>query len=457
MSENLFRQNNSLQTTLNNEIVELHVSENNVLGFVPPTYELPEGIGDSIERLDEAGQSNLKFARLPSGHFIRIHEDYTPVESYSRRTVDDVIESFAKMEFAVNNVSGLRYGEDGYKSTIHNHSGFRATQFSNGSGEMETAGRRVGLRTLNGLLIEEEWHFSRAWRAPIEYDARLPLTELRELLNRRDDETLFDIERVYQDGRKSLVVFRQGFGVFIGWDTTARFTRENSPMFGIRIEADEMDEIRTIDDVERRLLVPEAVREALTHGTPASPMPGTRIYSWKRNTRLELTDGKPNSYTVGAGTRIFRQGEWFFIPMGADFQPEGVVYKPLSKGADPRTVPEFDVFYGHLPVGNYEATTYNHKPVIRDLDSEQFLVPPTVFPCSTPRHMGSHVPRDISVELIEEDGEKTITACYVRGTVRHVEGDHPMYNLGERWFQAVRHDREALSIQRPESRRMGWD
>ena len=104
MSENLFRQNNSLQTTLNNEIVELHVSENNVLGFVPPTYELPEGIGDSIERLDEAGQSNLKFARLPSGHFIRIHEDYTPVESYSRRTVDDVIESFAKMEFAVNNV-----------------------------------------------------------------------------------------------------------------------------------------------------------------------------------------------------------------------------------------------------------------------------------------------------------------------------------------------------------------
>jgi hypothetical protein len=63
----------------------------------------------------------------------------------------------------------------------------------------------------------------------------------------------------------------------------------------------------------------------------------------------------------------------------------------------------------------------------------------------------------MSVELIEEDGEKTITACYVRGTVRHVEGDHPMYNLGERWFQAVRHDREALSIQRPESRRMGWD
>jgi hypothetical protein len=63
----------------------------------------------------------------------------------------------------------------------------------------------------------------------------------------------------------------------------------------------------------------------------------------------------------------------------------------------------------------------------------------------------------MSVEFIEEHGEKVITACYVRGTVRHDRGDHPMYNLGERWFQAVRHDREALPIQQPESRRMGWD
>jgi hypothetical protein len=48
--------------------------------------------------------------------------------------------------------------------------------------------------------------------------------------------------------------------------------------------------------------------------------------------------------------------------------------------------------------------------------------------------MGSYVPRDMSVEFIEEHGEKVITACYVRGTVQHDRGDHPMYNLGERWF-----------------------
>lgn len=56
-------------------------------------------------------------------------------------------------------------------------------------------------------------------------------------------------------------------------------------------------------------------------------------------------------------------------------------------------------------------------------------------------HLGNHVPRD---KVIMDDGR-----MFVRGTVRHLQDDHDMINLGETWHKALKQRDKEVHIAEP--------
>jgi hypothetical protein len=217
-------------------------------------------------------------------------------------------------------------------------------------------------------------------------------------------------------GGPTVVYLSSGAAVAVLTDRTA----SGPGVCGLRLEPEEAREIRVASDV-LELLKPASVREAEREG-------------------MEIRERPPNQWGVRNGETIYRQGEWFFLPTDKSTRDLGTVEKPYS-----------DLYLAR----KRWARRRTEHPVT-----------------------GRHIPRDFARPLprecdtcgessfaMDNDGEVTCEVCgegdhgvYVRGTVRHAGGDHPIYNLRERWFRAVRHDRDVMVFDMSAGRGSGgWD
>lgn len=100
---------------------------------------------------------------------------------------------------------------------------------------------------------------------------------------------------------------------------------------------------------------------------------------------------------------VVRQGEWWFIPYPDKEFPKGRIIKALKQSRDSD--------------GNIKS--------YRSMDED----------------LGNHVPRD---KVLLDDGR-----VFVRGTVRHLQGDHEMINLEETWHKAVRERYKEVRVAEP--------
>lgn len=91
------------------------------------------------------------------------------------------------------------------------------------------------------------------------------------------------------------------------------------------------------------------------------------------------------------GDVIIRQGEWYFVPTELDNVGDDEIRKVLSEYRE-------------------QSSTYGVTQELPD------------------NPLGSHVARDV----VERDGE-----VYVRGTVRHLDNEHTMFNVRERWHRVL--------------------
>lgn len=397
--------------------------------------ELPEGIGDAIALLDEI-QPDRKWAKTAYGWKL-IHPDYevSGKAVYSSQT--EVAKAWRNLQFPAHEMSRensiLRNGSES----------LTGRQNVDGSGKLMHYRTVAAIRTHNGLVInnDEDWAVGRyAYVSPApRAHGELPLTSLDGFLRR--GERLEDIVGIRAGSGVKLVEFSQGFGYVVGRDKTANVTRDNTGRFAFRLEPEEMENIRVMEDA-LDLLTPAEVREAEAEG-------------------MSVYEGRPSMWSLRRGNQIIRQGEWFFIPMDEDFEPEDVpIFKPLSSGVLTETVDDVEQAPASFPAGNYEPTKIGAGLGIRDTDTGVTYYNGRILPTSfgfnhSPASslLGQHVPRDFAP--IYDDGE-AVVGGYIRGTVRHTGSDHPMINLRERWHRVVTHGREVASLSRQGGVRR-WD
>lgn len=339
----------------------------------------------------------------------------------------------------------------------------RGEQFADGSGEFRTGGDEplLAVRTRSGLLLRNEENSGRSWYR-MQEDDELPLSSIAQLLSggRRLSRTadLRGITRIHHGTKQSLRVLEleDGSGAAVARDPTMRSMYQHrnygggwragpipTGWFGFEVTAEELASFRTANDALDLLLPPEVSERlatgdyTLVEGAPSQYQVNPPKYSWRRRTE-----------------NIIRQGEWFFIPTESDFEPEGVITKPLNGGVltdSLEGVTRIDPHYG-VPAERVIPIEALGTPMLKDVETgELFTTERTIksgyvadlaefggVPLNPRDVMGNHVPRDfVAVNKTE---------WYVRGTVRHVEGDHDVYNLRENWFRAVRHDREVMSF-----------
>lgn len=399
--------------------------------------ELPEGIGDAIALLDEI-QPDRKWAKTAYGWKL-IHPDYEVSGKAVYASQTEVAKAWREMKFPAHEMTR------GNNAAMWNSGqSMMGRQNVDGSGRLMHHRTIAAIRTHNGLVInnDEDWavgRYSYVSPAPRAH-GELPLTSLDGFLQR--GERLEDIMGIRAGSGVKLVEFSQGFGYVIGRDKTANVTRENTGRFAFRLDPEEMENIRVMEDA-LDLLTPTEVREAEAEG-------------------MSVYEGRPSLWALRRGNQIIRQGEWFFIPMDEDFEPEDVpIFKPLSQGVLTKTVDDVEQAPASFPAGNYEPTKVGAGLGIRDTDTGVTYYDGQILPLSfgfnhSPASalLGRHVPRDFA-PIYDDDGE-TVIGGYVRGTVRHTWGDHPMINLRERWHRVVTHGREVASLARQGGRRR-WD
>ncbi len=313
---------------------------------------------------------------------------------------------------------------------------FRGIQRPNGSGRLVHYDTTAAIRTKNGLIINNQQNWAtgfahqtepRAW----ERDYVLPLDGIEDLTE--SGESLYDIVDVLADnesikenwsGKKyrhiptdepKLVLLASGDAICIGRDSTA--SDYNQSFFGFRVEADELASFRTVAEVIE-LLKPDFVA--------AMEQRGLEIYE---------RDGKTD------GNRIVRQGEWFLVPVEDDFDDSNLrIEKVLADAYRKRKTTTWE--------DGERKTEYVRRLNRTFTDSD----------------LGSHIPRDKATELptecgecggssfeMDEQGQVDCDDCghqfstiYVRGTFRHIRGEHGIVNLGEKWHKAVTHDRDVM-------------
>lgn len=368
---------------------------------------------------------------------------------------------------------GRPRGRGSTESTIN----YEAVQHPMGHGVIEHYDTIAAIRTKSDLVIVNEQDFGTGFARvtrPDDWDYELPLDGVDEIISGHP-ETLYDIENVTADktrinydttrdpiGGHDIVVgvsrsrrndrqtqmieFSNGAAVVLLWDSTANNPDESKA--GFRLAPEEAETVTTASDA-LDVLQPIDVQQAKEHGLDV----------------LEADDYAGDGADFGGeqlGDAIIRQGEWYFIPMPDGWQPEVPIYKPLpvpnrdSSWEFPGGVTEhYDVadvqeqFPEECPqCGGTRWELEARKPEARCLDCDTCFLfgadhDPSQFVADEIAELydmatdvlESHVPRDLAVT---EDPD----AMYVRGTVRHVDNEHQMINLDDRWHLAVDNTRD---------------
>lgn len=234
----------------------------------------------------------------------------------------------------------------------------------------------------------------------------------------------------YRVGSHFVVVMENGTGYLVGRDNSVN-RGQGQQRFGVRIPSDDMERVHTVSDA------------------------------------LDIIKPFPVRAAERQGRDIKRQGEWWLVPEHPDFQPEGILKKCLPVANRKK---DYELY--NMSLGEYETLAEPPRECDDcgassfDVDARNPLVECTecgkqyaygdltsdawedILRSMFPREMtwldeanddilDSHVPRD----LMQDEGD-----ILVRGTFRHVDNEHSMFTLGERWHRAYTHGYEAWTL-----------
>jgi len=349
-------------------------------------------------------------------------------EKDARCNVDNHIQDAHDGDAHLRRVEGHR--------TTESEKNFYAVQFVDGSGKLVHYDTVAGIRSKHGVVLRNRQDFAngRARVTPPSKEARdayIPLSGLMEsdLLG---EETVYDITEVesyeVQRWRENTVLFLDsGAAILVVYDSTAM--DYDNRWCATRLEPGQASTVRRSDN-PLDVVKPDIVLSAEADGADI-----VTSDEWGGN-------GSPWR-DARCGDAIVRQGEWYFVPMSEDFSPDAPVYRPHCGRFDVGTVPNSSLHDSvrsecwecgatdfEIPEGATQVCTEcGNQHVIRDwMDGSVAPMSPEVDGVPD---IGNHKPREIAVV----NGE-----VYVRGTVRHVESEHAMLHLEDRWHRAVENE-----------------
>jgi hypothetical protein len=326
-----------------------------------------------------------------------------------------------------------------HAAELYSSPNFRGYQFPDGSGILLHYDTIEAVRTPRGKVYTNQQCWSTGFAhcsAPHgdDSDGTAPLSDLGTFLD--DTHTIMDITDVYRvegDSRiddRVIEINHGEYGVYAGLDPSIT---SGDRYFMFRLTTDELQ-----SDNPLSALTPSPVKYKDMDVVTSDEFTESRLGESERQAHVEAggelseshsrwRDDPINRQSYRAdlqGNVIVRQGEYFFIPVPDHVVPDKPVYKPLSNSWS-----HFDPMPSECPGCN--GTSFdvesggtvhcNGCDEVWHTDSDE-----------SPDWGGNHTPRDLIL-----DG----TTVYVRGTVRHGDGDHDMINLGETWHAAVSHDR----------------
>lgn len=354
---------------------------------------------------------------------------------------------------------------------------YQAIQHPDGHGVIEHYSTIAAVRTKTGLVINNEQDFGTGFAHITwpEGDHTLPLTGIDNILSDHP-ETVYDIARIVRDSveityqtKRDLIgghdvvtgvrpsrdadrdvhvaELTTGAAVVLLFDSTANNRDERK--CGFYLSSTEWGQMTRPKDALEALR-PDKVTESDLPVIPAD----------------EYADGGATYGGDQLGSAIIRQGEWYLIPAAEDFTPNAPIKKCLSvpsrysdwdatpikdevpdkftrTGVDeevpdlPEHCPmcgadglEIDARYPVADCSECDHRVVYHEGFLKERAAEaldDWCDDNYGHITSNMRDiLDSHVPRDLAVE---PDPVKP----YVRGSFRHVDNEHQMINLEERW------------------------
>lgn len=322
-----------------------------------------------------------------------------------------------------------------------------------GSGIVTYGGEVAYVRTRNRLLLKasedlklhrgSHWFGGYTHPPHTDHDGALPLANLDEL---DGAPPLVDIVR-YEKGGGNVYVHYDGGTTVVVLDDQTSNSRDNRKAGFVLASDDAADTTLPPASEAERLVMPAAVEEQYLKG---AEIVTSDDYATRHTYRS--ADGWRHRET---GDHIVRQGEWYLVPKHPWWSPNQPIYKPLNKPER-----EFDWDYDHLH-GHDNSTKKdgecmcgatgswhlpNNAPVwcCRACDSIFVSSGKHLFRVEEPinkqdfldanERLDSHTPRDLS---LDDDGTPV-----VRGTFRHVDNEHAMLNVGDRWHEVHENTRD---------------
>lgn len=380
---------------------------------------------------------------------------YTDSDRASYNSQRDVTEAWLARLYPSHNIKSREFvpstvrscmRRNTYHSTavIYSSPNFSGYQFDDGSGILLHYNTIEALRTPDGLVINNTqcWGTGFAHCSPpcsTEYNGKLPLNHVGAFMNNRH--TLMDITDIwtfdpYDSSYANAYVAEVAdgeYGIVSVLDHSITGSNSHS-MF--RVESENLD----VDD-PTTLLIPNDVS--------TGDIVNSREFTKSRLSSEEAALHKENGGTLTESqsphrrghinmqyyrtdlrsTKTIRQGEWFFIPV-PELDVDRPYYKPLSdtwKQTD--SLPE-----QCSDCGAQEFTIFDEY-VRCNVCANRYCVYPDSMDAELLEQ--SHIPRDIVVI-----GENT----YVRGTVKHSNGQYDTINLGDIWHRAVQQEYTTLTL-----------
>lgn len=356
---------------------------------------------------------------------------------------------------------------------------YEAVQHPDGHGVIRHYETIAAVRTKSGLVINNEQDYGGGFALLTQPDAdhELPLSGVSNVLDGQD-ETVFDIESVSRDQTRIRYTTKRDpigghdivTGVREAFDNDRQVTRVNLRSGGAVIILH--DSTANNADEEKCGFYLEPVEADLYDGAQGALnalQPVDVLQARERGLDIVPSDEYAGNGAGGfyddslLGDCVIRQGEWYLIPMDEDWEPDAPVYKPLPKArrdskwdfshVDMESHLEVDSVIGEFPEDCPECGATNFEVAARDptavclecdeafgfgaFDPEDFVDDGMLNRYQEALDtLDSHRPRDL---VVADNG-----GYFVRGSFRHVDNEHKMLNLKDRWHMVAENTRDVL-------------
>lgn len=384
---------------------------------------------DTQERDSEASDT-----RVP-------HSFYHPV---SRRSYSDqrgVTEAWVSGAYPTHNADDgeavLYTGspDDPDAVVVGRDTNFHGVQRPDGSGVLWHYDTREAIRLTNGIIIDNSQCWATGFAhcsSPHDSHYELPLDAVEAIMDDGDSwEQMCGVVGQDSDPDEwnhvagSVVDFGT-YGVYVGRDPSI-INGDGKMVFRVDGRLLGHAKAEGTGSMLERALTPEAVSASGLDVVDSAEYVKSRLDSDEHKAHVDAggkmveSESRYSDHFINPlhyradlqGEVVVRHGEWFFIPM-PDLDPQ------------------------QLGVSDASHILDNHQPV---RDGGMVMPYPTECEACASTSFELFDGREAECRECGFNFERPI---YVRGEVRHLDGDHNAVNLGDTWHRAVTHDRDVL-------------